>query len=374
MPVLPMSINEQANPLTCETLDQLIQSANQFQKTLTILSCDLDLQQHHNDVIYALDFSEIYDYLWADKSRPYSSQIIEALLRSQTIKFTLLPGTVVELVRYLKRTIEKTQRASEKLDEYANRPMVAAFMKHFDNARSQDLPTLTELFPTFDETMHSLADVAELETLHARLEHLSNMPNLIPFAELMDEHDLPFQPDPDVFLGCRASLDYRRPGSGNNNFIDAYNFATIHALTKMSVRRGGPVYCLVTSSPVASQVFRNWRWDPVIGNDVSLVRHPIQVLYHAHLQPLGPNAAHKVSEMAFHLQTLLRYWYHIPEYRTYQQNRSRAHHAIAMPEDRTYLMACMDYMQRYESVFLPVRCAIEADIVAEREFSPCDGL
>jgi len=97
--------------------------------------------------------------------------------------------------------------------------------------------------------------------------------------------------------------------------------------------------------------------------EMSLVRHPIQVLYLAHLQTESAPAMHELNQMMEELEYLVRSW-DKPVLRRYRRGQEPAWTEISLPNDRTYTETFLRYMKRYNMLFAPVRDAIETDLIA----------
>ena len=57
--------------LSCETLDNLIGEGTRLLHTLHVIWHDLGLLKQGKRIVYALDFSEIFSFLWPSASRNY---------------------------------------------------------------------------------------------------------------------------------------------------------------------------------------------------------------------------------------------------------------------------------------------------------------
>lgn len=361
---------------TCESLDLILKGGSQLLSTLRIVNHDLALINNKKKLVFALDFSELYTYLWPEKSIFHSYQIIRELLHSKNVIFTLPPGTIVELVKHLNHLVHSNVVAKRKLVDFINNPVVASFLEHFE--RSQTNETLSILKPGMITVKRSLKKLAQFSALLNRLTYIDEMKNILPFESFFDEADLQLKADSEILYSCLRSLKLRRPGDLEiNNFVDAYNYALIWALSNVHVHSKDTIYLMVTSSPIPYYVFRNIRWDRFPDNiidpglpELSLVRHPIHVLYLSTLRMHGKNAEKELRHIIQNLTNLLKSLRAIPSYDRYVKSKGTKRkespmNVVRLPHNKQFLQSYINSRAAYKQLFLTVRASIESDLIAE---------
>jgi hypothetical protein len=373
----PPTANE--SKVTVEMLDLMVRGSNQLLRSLKIVLHDLSLIREGKRLVFPVDFYEIHTFLWPEKRQSQSRQVTLALLKSKDIEFTLLPGTVVELIGHLKRLISSNRTARSVFDEMLNRPFVYALLKYFNIVSDQDKDA--KVLRAMSQVNDGLRQLAHLGLLVGRLEHLYSMKNLKPLNDFLAGDDFAITPNAQILRECEMSLTFRRATS-RNNFIDAHNYALAWALSDAHFDRKDTIYYLVTSSPNTFHVYGNLRWFEFPKHlkhpdhpEASLVRHPIQVLYLAQILKLGDLGWKELQETIENLTQLLVAWRQIPAYDGFlQDRRQKLTRVVKFPTNRRYLNHFANFRRSFDSLFAPVRVAIESDIISEENFRRARGV
>jgi hypothetical protein len=208
------------------------------------------------------------------------------------------------------------------------------------------------------------------ETLN-RLQFLNRSKNILPLDHFLESGDS-IGPDLDVFIRCESSLGLYRPGTKDtNNFVDAHNYALAWSLSEKNVNKRDTLYYLVTSSPIPFYVFRNMKWDPQLSTkpkiaDMSLVRHPIQVLYLSQILSSGKEGRKELGQTISSLRAVLQEFDKIAVYRRFLADKVAPTTLVTLPSNKRYLTSFMKFRSGYAKLFSNVREAIESDIIAEQ--------
>jgi hypothetical protein len=357
--------------ITCEGLHYLTTAGVQLLRNLEIVKHDLALMAAGKRLLFALDFSELFSFLWPEQSTRGGKQVVHALFSSDRLEFTLPPGAQIELIRHIRRLASENMAAQQKLEELTSRPFVAALMKAFEESQPD---TELQVVSAAISAIHAgLPELGRLAKLLRRLVFLSEMKTLIPLYTLLNADDWELQPDSGVLHECVTSLNLLRPGERQiNNFVDAHNYSLLWTLSNAHVNTRDTIYLLVTSSAVPYKVFRRIKWghfpetlgDPSLP-ELSLVRHPTQVLYLDCAMRQGPQATSQVQSLIQSLARLLTTWRSLPEYEAYLSGKEKATTSVQLPKGKRYLNNYLRFRDGYQRLYSSVREAIETDLSNE---------
>lgn len=363
------------NEITFEALDLFMKSCKQLLMNMEILKHDVDLIKSGKKIIFALDFSEIFTFLYPEKSNSQKRQTVELLLASNTLTFTMLPGTMVELLKSLSRVVNRSKDLRNQVDDLVNKPFARAVFEHLANIKVQteyESPPLS-----VSQLNANLNEGRELRKLIQRLQRFLDSPNYVPFEDLMGEsQEIAY--DEDVFHRCESSLNLYRPGGKDfNNIIDAHNYALAWALSKEHIKTKNTIYMMVTSSPRPFKVYRDIRWDDlrmIVHNPIlpvtSLVRHSYQALYLSKTLSETSNQGKILTQVKSSLSTLISEVGKIKEYanRDHQDSKVFSTDLIKLPKNQRFLNAFIRFRDIYGQMFTDVRFAIEGDLIAEENY------
>jgi hypothetical protein len=381
--VMLIPVLEQKNKITCEALDLLVTGGRQLLRSLLIVWHDLAQIRNGMRLVYALDFSEIYSYLWPEKSRTFSNQVIREILHTKNIEFTLTPGTTAEFLRNLKQLAATSEAARRRFEDFISKPIVAGFLRCFEAYDSKR--GYSEVLAPLTSIQSGIMDFAHLSSVLSRLSFLNEMDNLLPFNSFISESELEIEPDPKIFAQSEMSLRLRRRAERDiNNFIDAHNYALVWALSNAHVNKKNTIYLLATSSPIPYLVFRNLKWEhfPTTKSyrglpglsDLSLVRHPVQILYLSQIRNLEDPGKKELFSAIIELNNLLNTWENIPIFKDYRKGKAHPTAFINLPETKRYLATFLKFRSRYDRLFSRARTSIEADLIAEENVRQSRGV
>lgn len=368
-PKLQLPLDDQ-DAITCENLHHLVLGAHRLRRNLELISHDIALLRAQKELIFAIDFSDLYTYLWPDKSASYGRGITRFLLRHEQIKFTLTPGSTVELIWHLKRFISSKDLEKLKLDRFFRNEIVGALLEQFDRGAGEKLHALVSGLPQVENAMEG---IRKWSGLLERLGELLDRPNFVPFSSFFDNTEPLPVADARIMRSCLSSLNYNRPGATDSqNFIDAHNYALLWAMSNAHFLSRERLYLLVTSSPIPHYVFRQHRWDRFPDTlrdpdspDFSLVRHPIQALYLTQMLKQEPGSRHEVSKMVRELKYLVMTWRNDGVYTKFLAKKASPTDTICLPRSVKYIKTYLGFRARYTRLFEPVRAAIESELIAE---------
>jgi hypothetical protein len=359
---------DEPEKLTLENVNVLIDTGQHLHRNLEIVKQDIDLFRDKR-VIYAIDFSELHSYLWPERARGNTSYTTNALLASPGVSVTLLPGTTAELIRHIRNHLQANENAREQVERLMENPFAAAILTKFQNEENME---------TFDTPMEELPHiqsildaVGRMHSFSSRLSALAELKGFIPFGDCVAMSKEPIRPDIDCMRDSLSSLTFRRPGDSKNNRIDAHNHALIWALNDAQFHDHDTVYLLVTSSHAPYSVFNRMKWETKRTPPISLVRHPIQVLYYQDLLNYGEDAFEKISEVCYSLGNMLHAWRKMPRYSAYQTQQGESQYLlkpttpIPLPRSRNYLGHTITFRAGFERLFGNTKEVLISDLVGQ---------
>jgi hypothetical protein len=358
-------------PITCESLDGLILEGTRLLHTLHVIWHDLSLLKDGKRLVYALDFSELFSFLWPDKSRTYTRRVAKALLDCTEVQFTMPPGALVEFIYNLQRLSVENEHVHEAIKRLVSRPIVGELMSAFYGSPTARAGILGESIPRILDEVGKYSQF--LETLQG-LKHLRKMPNLVPIDAVIRGLGLKEATiDREIYAKCFYSLRTRRPDVGwEVNHVDAHNYALAWDLSTKHFNKSDVAMLLVTSSPHPYEVFKTLIWDTFpetiaapLHPRLSLVRHPITVLYTSRFLRQGGSPTNEIRRMVNSLNAVLQEWRSLPSYKLYLRDRTDSTLMARLPSSEKYLGSFARLRKRYLNTLLPVIDAVRADVIAE---------
>jgi len=369
---IPLLYDEPEDEITCDALSFVLNGAHSLLRNLRIISSDLDMHVAGKRLLYALDFSEIYAYLWPEKSRSQNRVVTRTLLENQSVEFVLPPGSSVELVKYLEHLAASHDHTRNQFEDWISRPLVDAFLKHFDAQGAQD--SVEQIIRGYLDVQSDLDDLFSLDTRVRKLEKLNSMSNLVSIVDSVNELDDQVKKETvqnnTIFHECLYMLNLRRPGEPKNNFIDAHNYSLIYKLSSAHAIKNETVYFLVTSSPKPYEVFQKMTWpgfQELVPHSVdqSLVRDPLQVLYLAQFMEIRETGRRDLNSLISNLEVIIDHWQSRPEYKRYRKGKEKPSTLVKFPRASKYLQSLFEFRSVYSRTLLKARDAIRADVIAE---------
>lgn len=360
--------------ITCEGLDLFMKSSKQLLANMEILSHDLELIKSGKKIIFALDFSEIFMFIYPEKSDLQNRQTAQLLLNSENLKFTLLPGTTIELVKALNRLIFDNKQLQNQVTDLLKKPIVNALLSFFSkNQLDDDFDFITRPFSTVKS---GLIQINQLKKILQRLTYLKEAPNFVSLDEIFDQEDNSIKPNLDILHRCQSSFNlYRQGGRDFNNFIDSHNYALAWSLSEKHIEKKDTIYMIVTSSPATFKVYRNLKWDELrfkANNpslpSTSLVRHPIQTLYLSKILANNIDGSKHLKQIISSLNFLIKEFGKLKSYKDYSKGEIASDRLVKLPRNKKYIDSFMRFRDSYTQLFTEIRYAIETDLITEENF------
>ncbi len=249
---------------------------------------------------FAVDFSEIHDYMY-----PYSVDSPRSSLNRyvfNTIKnpLTLLPGAVGELLTDLERALPSTDELDK--DPMTNYEDVAMFINNFFSAINDEEKVVTlysraeaQLKVAWGELFTVVMRDKDYTPFHA-VKSLIDKGKLFPIEGIREINKFPS----DVRQRAqwvRSHLDLKRPGRTRNNQVDTIDFAVTWLLNIQKRRRKRKYFSIYTQSQYfinACTLSHKLRWD-----DDYLVRGAQYLKFRTRLQELFPSIKQRRDFVVF---------------------------------------------------------------------------
>lgn len=372
----PPLIRRPRETLRCEELHLLVRAGWQQHRSLRVLAHDYALIQRGVQLVFAIDFSELYTFLWPRQSHASNQYIARKLLESSELTFTLLPGTVFEFVRHLYRRTPLHTQYARRIRNHLESIDLSASIHAFVTGRSIDDMDIGSIVDEMHELQRALSEISELHDFYGRLTLVNEAQNIIPFKEVLAPSGQATVPDVSIFGQCNTRLESLRPAYMDiNNFIDAHNYSLAWSLSHALAVGPDPTICLLaTSSTIPYRVFRDLHWDgfrlPSFDPDpnapqLSLARHTIHAYYLDRMLAVRQDRQQELLELMEHLKIVLQYWNRVDAYQRYRRREIPPSSEVELPADRQYLRAYVRYIDAYNELFDGVRSALEIDMISD---------
>jgi hypothetical protein len=365
---------ERKNEVTCASLDQLTRAAGGMRRDLWFLGQDLTrMTDYGKSIVYLLDFSELYSYLWPHFSRSQYKVIIRYLLTESPFQFVLPPGALAELLRKLQEQAREKGLLYHELSNFLENPLVLEFIRLY-TANPDDPPVMTRgvINQVNDKLTEAMKAFTSEDEALGRLAALFESKRIRPLSSV--EGSKIVTHDQEVYRECLLRLESLRPGQEDIvNRVDAHNYAIAYALNEKLYSSADTFFLLVTSSPGTYSVFqeREWMTDPAHAAHpdtilrTSLVRHPVHLLYRSYLEPYGRNKRKVLRRAEKDLERLQGAWSNIAEYRAYRSTKAGAGRIVRLPRSKRYEKFLLRFRGFYYEMGRPVAGLLAADWAQE---------
>jgi len=248
---------------------------------------------------FAVDFSELHDYIhWVDKDA-YRAAINSYILNTLHDRFTILPGAVGELLTDLERVVPKALKPSFGQALYSY-PSVVEFRARFSDATCNE-EHLIKLYADAEAELRSalgaILDVAVRGHKHTSLEALQSLlgeGKLTPIDGVRQVG--PLSADlKRLFKLVESHLEVSRPGQTESNRVDAIDVVVALRLNQQESatgKRSVHIYSQALSLIRACRSHEDLRWD----NDY-VIRELKYFQYRARLQELFPTTQQRFDHI-----------------------------------------------------------------------------
>lgn len=277
-----------------EDLISLNQAVNRHLSALSFIRENCTREQAGQQIVYALDFQELYAYAHPYDKTAQHAVMATYILNEATRPVVLPLGTVQELVHYLEGTCQRLARIKSLSTILRGDPGTTALVQKIDNmARSDKAMSeyLDELLlsDTQSLSLSLISRVADYERELDGLHQVLKRENVKGISELVDMRAISAAEKTislDKYQRAYRLLDAERPDRASNNTADAANIAVTFLLrnyreASAEVNPYG-VY-LVTHTPTLMLInFKTWGKDAVgqqYGLESRILARPEDVLY-----------------------------------------------------------------------------------------------
>lgn len=368
---LPETHPAELDHLTYAELSKLLANLGRLRRELAFVTQDITrITEYGKTIVYLLDFSELHSLLWEQSTSQYR-HVVSYLLQETSLVFALPPGAIQELVFHLEVSVSKQSERRRSLQALFEKPMVKAFMRADQRAKS-GTASISEALAS--DVLGALVDFRQESEALERLAKLYDQGRLRPLSTLIDVSDKTL--DRDVFHDAYVQLSANRVGKADVvNFIDAHNYAFTYGLNNALYQDKDQLFLLVTSSVEPYEVFENIKWteDPMFEHDpvnivrTSLVRHPIQLLYHASLSQYGTQARRVITDATNTLLRLQQSWVEVPGYRGWSAKKDRpGSDRVQLPAEHSYTKLVQEFNETYQKLYRPLAEVLAGQVALEQ--------
>ena len=180
---------QERHALTCEEMGALLDEGAKFSRNLDEVAHDLRLRIAGKQLICALDFSEVHSYLWPHRAPAINRTLLERLLESKHMQFTMTPGATIELVRHLERTLAMAKGASSDIRSRLEKPVTTAFEKNIDALRNASALIVALIEKALGLQADQHRDIANLLSGIDKLRQLTQRDNFLPFNSILERSE-----------------------------------------------------------------------------------------------------------------------------------------------------------------------------------------
>lgn len=368
--------------ISCYDLNILIKTVGYLRRQLSFLSLDITRYiRYKKSIIYLLDFSELYSYLWPKECQSQYKVISNYLLTNSNLTFAIPPGTLIELIHKLHIQAVENSELRNTITEMRSDPVISAFFDCYNLGPQSFMEMSTELFEEVtNKILDALRKIDEVDGRLTRLSYLKNSGRIKPLSDFVDT-SLIF-PNIEILNDALFQLTSYRPGRDDIvNYIDAHNYAITYSLNTKLYNSKDYFFLLVTSSSIPYKVFDTIKWieDPLFASDpnniirTSLVRHPIQLVYSDYLFPSDEDNKKswkenlKITErIKTDLESLHKKWNDLSIFQNYIKHRgTQGSFPIKLPKEKDYTKRLSRFKRFYEDVFKPIGDLVSTGISQE---------
>lgn len=277
-----------------EELISLNKVVNRHLAALSFIRENCTREQAGQQIVYALDFQELYAYAHPYDKAAQHPVMATYILNESKRPILLLPGTLKELLDYLEETSRRLAKIKSLSAILKYESSVTSLLQRIHNMSLSD----KDVGQYFDELVLadtrnlSLSLLSRMVTYERELDRLHwilSRENVKGLGELVDVHGISAAEKVACFDKCQRAyrlLEVERPDRTPNNIADAANVALTFLLRNYRGTSGGlNPYCayLVTHTPTLMLInFRTWGKDAVgqrYGLESGILAHPEDVLY-----------------------------------------------------------------------------------------------
>jgi hypothetical protein len=242
-------------PLSSDYIRQLDEQFSRWQAQAEMLL--REIQANYN-LVLAIDFSEIFQYMYVNEER---HQMVSHIINNVNRQLTLPPGTCYELLWHADNTIGRPD--TERWQGFRHRESVEIFIRRFYEA-SNDVEAQIKAYrimdPNIRATLIELASTTRPGSPWKNVVKLLNKESFKPLGNFVDLDAIRL--DPVFERKVRDQLKRARFSPEVNNMIDSLNFAVTYACNEWQSRTDKPntYYAIFTGSPGVARVYDNYLW------------------------------------------------------------------------------------------------------------------
>jgi len=243
--------------------DYLIQLWHQFDRWQAQTEMLLNEIQTRANLVLAIDFSELYQYMYINEDR---HQMVSHIIENVDRELTLPPGTCYELLWHANSTIGRPDE--EKWRSLEKHGSVERFLQEFNQARGKAEAQM-RAYQAIDESIRdALEDIASItrpESPWRKITELLGAESLRPLGNFVEVSKIKL--DLDIEEGVRNTLGAHRGAHLDlNTMIDSLNFAVTYACNEWQHSTKTPKiqdahYAVFTGSTLVANVYARYPWE-----------------------------------------------------------------------------------------------------------------
>ena len=374
---LPINLHPaEIKDIACADLHRLASTVGALRRELSFLNQDVKrVENYGKSIVLLLDFSELYTYLWPEKSSSQYKILVRHLLTNSNLTFTLAPGAVRELIYELSRLKTRHGGVKRKIDKLLSKPLIEAFLRlykiPFSNL-SEKSPEMTG--EVMQEILHVVKDIRQADVALDLLVRLYDSGRLKSLTAHVDTVGI--IPTQDVLYDAYLQLiSYRPYREDLTNYIDAYNYAYTYELNNRFYEKANLFFLLVTSSRTPYRIFETIKWkeDPLFKvapshlMKTSLVRNPAHMLFLSYFSGTVHDKTRRLDEIMTDLEVVHKTWSDLPIYRRYISDKDvLGSTKVELPVTKRYVKHISRFWKFYQDIYRPITELMAADAAQEQ--------
>jgi len=242
--------------------DYLIQLWHQFDRWERQAKALLGEIKTRPNVVLAIDFSELYQYMYTNQDR---HQMVSHIIKNVDRELTLPPGTCYELLWHANSTIGRPDE--DKWRSIEQHKSVERFLREFNEAEGHaeaQMKAYQNVDKSMRVTLEQIASITRPESPWNRINELLGMEFLQPLGNFVEVNEIKLNLE--IEGEVRKQLEADRPHSPyTSNIIDSLNFVVIHACNEWQHKIKAPkspnvYYVVFTGSPRVAEAYAKYTW------------------------------------------------------------------------------------------------------------------
>jgi hypothetical protein len=224
-------------------IDLFLGMGQQLQKDAGILSLlknDLEQKLNDNKIIFSPDFSELHDYLYFNRTSAARGEINDFIFSNFPESFSLLPGSSIELINNLSKTIPKEKDSF--IDQYiSSNIQMNNFLDQFQTLKDIDEQEFITFYINAEKKIQDLLfnKISELAKFGKSITSINRLVDILTNGKLQPLESIKeigefSSDDKRLISAITSNLNYDKPEKSINNKIDALDLTVAKRINELN--------------------------------------------------------------------------------------------------------------------------------------------